>query len=77
MRALEVAACQWHAFSNGSQHPVDVGFEPTGVERRPKAKRRSNPFESDPDSNKKGTRLYVLSLFYLTCVRGFEFLTHA
>ena len=33
-RALEVAACRWHAFSNGSQPPVDVGFEPTGVERR-------------------------------------------
>lgn len=33
-RALEAAACQWHAFSSGSQHPVDVGFERTGVERR-------------------------------------------
>lgn len=24
----------WHAFSNGSQHPVDAGFEPTEAERR-------------------------------------------
>ena len=33
---------------------------------------RSNPFESDWTRIKNGTRLYVLSHFFMTCVRGYE-----